>query len=201
MWPFTRGQAALWEFLLGHPKQSRTSLATRQEWANPSCEMVAQSGRIAAYKPFTCFLLLTFPGQPVCPWFLCWKGISQKSRTDADSALAFRVKPHCQGWTRNLITTAQTILLQRQLQGGFNTPKPVCQRCFTKTSQNSTIFIKTKVVIFPSSQQRFRDVSCLFSPDRQPKLVFPQLHGLSRYFLEVQSKVRLLWFVIMSLFQ
>lgn len=36
-------------------------------------EMVAQRGKTAAYKPLTFFLLLTFPGQPVCPWFLCWK--------------------------------------------------------------------------------------------------------------------------------
>lgn len=35
--------------------------------------MVAQRGKTAAYKPLPFFLLLTFPGQAVCPWFLCWK--------------------------------------------------------------------------------------------------------------------------------
>lgn len=155
-------------------------------------EMVAQRSKIAAYKPLTFFLLLTFPGQPVCPWFLCWKRYIPEIKTE-DSALAFRVKPYCQGWTRNLITTAQAILLQGLLQRGLNTPKPVCQRCLTKTSQSSTIFVKTKVVIFPSTQQGFWDVSCLFSPDRLPKLVFPQLHGLSRYFLEVKWDYYGLW--------
>lgn len=36
-------------------------------------EMMAQSGKTAAYKPLPFFLLLTFPGQAVYPWFLRWK--------------------------------------------------------------------------------------------------------------------------------
>jgi len=141
-------------------------------------ETVAQRGKTAAHKPLSFSLLLTFPGQTASLVQTVLEKVYPRNQGwTRVSALVFRVEPSCQGWT--VITSAQTILLQGQLQRRLHILKPVCQRRFTKTSQDSTIFIKTEVVVFLSTQQRFRDLSCLFFPDRLPKLVFPQLRGLN----------------------
>lgn len=89
--PFTRaqqwewqGQAALWQFLLGHPKQSRTSWATRQDWANSSCVMKwwprGVGLRLTNLSLLSCCQL--FQDSLSILDFCIGKGISQKSRTD-----------------------------------------------------------------------------------------------------------------------
>lgn len=89
--PFTRvqqwewqGQAALWQFLLGHLKQSRTSLATRQNWANSSYVLKwwprGVRLQLTNLSPFSCCQL--FQDSLSILDFCVGKCISQKSRID-----------------------------------------------------------------------------------------------------------------------
>lgn len=157
--------------------------------------MVAQRGEIAAPKPLSFSSLLT-------------------SRTD--SLPSYRLS-----WEKYIpeIKESQPLLskLNHPARAGLGVslplPKPSCSMgnskedltlsslsvrdSFAKTSQDN--IHQNRGGGFPRHPAQV--LRSLFFPDTLPDLVFPQLHGLSKYFLEVHSKVRLLWFVIMSLFK
>lgn len=190
----------LWEIALGHPKQWRIHLQPPDNGGQTlpgslSLEMVAQRGEIAAPKPLSFSSLLT-------------------SRTD--SLPSYRLS-----WEKYIpeIKESQPLLskLNHPARAGLGVslplPKPSCSMgnskedltlsslsvrdSFAKTSQDN--IHQNRGGGFPRHPAQV--LRSLFFPDTLPDLVFPQLHGLSKYFLEVHSKVRLLWFVIMSLFK
>lgn len=150
-------------------------------------------GQSAAYKPLIFSLLLNSPKQIAS---LSYKLSQKRCRAWVQvSPLAMRVQPSWQVWTKSLPWAAPASFFKGKTpRKTWPSGWPVTH---TLSSKCSAIFAKMKLLFSVPAQQRFQNVSNLFFPVRLSRLIFPRLHGLSKYL----KKMRLLWSVIILLFK
>lgn len=183
-----QGQATQCDITLGHPKQwsIRLQPLNRGKTLPGSLSwMNSPEGWTAAYKPLIFSLLLSSPKQIAS---LSFK-LSQKRHTlYAKDGCKSHPLPTESNHPDRSGQRVSFVLLQNPSSRA--TPRkswpsgwPVTH---TLSSKCSAIFTKMKLLFSAPAQQRFQNVSYLFFPVRLPRLVFPQLHGLSKCLRKVR---------------